>query len=167
MPPCQPCPHKLSWAPQWEPQAVYIFLRCHIGDQKVPTPNVSDRKTNSSHLAACQLSHEKGRDLPMSWCPCWQGQQSSKCDPLTHQGKPWDRISKTLLWFFFFRHLGGEVGNRGCALNPKPSISMPSNDKVIRVNRNVRRRKSENINRRSKRWLSYSQLVSAVKLTET
>lgn len=99
----------LSRAPQQEPHAVYIFPRCHLRDQKLPTPSVSGRKPDISHLAACQVSHGKERDLPVSWHPCWQGQQSGKQDPLTHQGKPWGRVSKTpVRFFFFFRRLGVE-----------------------------------------------------------
>lgn len=75
----------LSRAPQQETQAVYIFPRCQVRDQKLPTPSVSDRETNTSHLAACLVSHGKGRDLPLSWRLCWQGQQSCKHEPLTHQ----------------------------------------------------------------------------------
>lgn len=74
----------LSWAPQQETQAVYIFPRCQVRDQKLPTPSVSDRETNTFHLAACQVSHGKGRDLPLSWRLSWQGQQSCKHEPLTH-----------------------------------------------------------------------------------
>lgn len=76
----------LSGAPQQEPHAVYIFPRCQVRDQKLPTPSVTDRETNTSHLAACLVSHGKGRDLPLSWRLCWQGQQSSKHEPLTRQG---------------------------------------------------------------------------------
>lgn len=97
----------LSRAPQQEPHAVYIFPRCHLRDQKLPTPSVSGRKPDISHLAACQVSHGKERDLPVSWHPCWQGQQSGKQDPLTHQGKPWGRVSKTPVRFFFFFQASG------------------------------------------------------------
>lgn len=53
----------LSGAPQQEPHAVYIFPRCQVRDQKLPTPSVTDRETNTSHLAACLVSHGKGRNL--------------------------------------------------------------------------------------------------------
>lgn len=109
-PPRQHCPHCAKPGTPTRAPCCLHLSKMPPQRSKVTYPQCFRQETGISHLAGCQVSHRKERDLPVSWHPCWQGQQSGKQDPLTHQGKPWGRVSKTPVrfFFFFFRLLGVE-----------------------------------------------------------